>query len=160
MSNLTGTQIQNTYGGVINIGPSGASTSFQSLTDGLGNTLPLEISTTGINFTGTVSGLTPLTKILEVTVADLVLVGSDTEIQINFASPFPSANYSIFFNFSLDPTNIGSYNEFWYAQGAPSYPVYYTNKTANGFKIVIPSTDLTFYSNFLGYVNCATLGEN
>lgn len=160
MSNLTGTQIQNTYGGVINIGPSGASASFQSLTDGLGNTLPLEISTTGVNFTGTVSGLTPLTKILEVTIADLVLVGSDTEIQINFASPFPSANYSIFFNFSVNPNNIGSGSEYWWSEGGGIYLLYYTNKTANGFKIVIPNQDLTFYSNFLGYVNCSTLGEN
>jgi hypothetical protein len=160
MSNLTGETIKDTYGGVINIGPSGASASFQSLTDGLGNTLPLEISTNGVNFTGTVSGLTPLMKNLEVTIADIVLVGIDTEIQINFASPFPSANYSIFFNFSLDPNNIGSGNEYWFSEGGPTYLLFYTNKTANGFKIVIPNQDLTFYSNFLGYVNCATLGEN
>lgn len=160
MSNLTGETIKDTYGGVINIGPSGASASFQSLTDGLGNTLPLEISTTGVNFTGTVSGLTPLMKNLEVTIADIVLAGIDTEIQINFASPFPSANYSIFFNFSLDPNNIGSGNEYWLSEGGGFFLLFYTNKTANGFKIVIPNQDLTSYSNFLGYVNCATLGEN
>ena len=65
MSNLTGTQIQNTYGGVINIGPSGATGSLQPLTDGFGTTLPIEISTTGVNFTGTVTGVNPPLAILD-----------------------------------------------------------------------------------------------
>jgi hypothetical protein len=160
MSNLTNESIKDTYGGVINIGPSGASASLQSLTDGFGNTLPMEFSTSGVNFTGSVTGLSPQAKTIEVTGADLVLVGSDTQITIAFATPFSLATYSISFNFSVDPNNIGSGQEFWYSEGGVSYPLFYTNKTVNGFDIVIPQIDLTYATNFLGYVTCSALGEN
>jgi hypothetical protein len=56
MSNLTGTQICNTYGGVLNIGAAGLTGSLAPVTDGLGNVLPFEVSNTTINFTGTVTG--------------------------------------------------------------------------------------------------------
>lgn len=65
MSNLTGTKIKDTYPGLIKTfdsGPLGATAS--PLTDGLGNELPLQLSTTNVNFIGnvdftgaTVSGL-------------------------------------------------------------------------------------------------------
>lgn len=56
MSNLTGVTIENSYGGLINIGPSGADATFRNLTDGFGNTLPIQVSTSGICFTGTTCG--------------------------------------------------------------------------------------------------------
>ena len=56
MSNLTGTTICATYGGVLNIGPAGLTGSLAPVTDGLGNVLPFEVSNTTINFTGNVTG--------------------------------------------------------------------------------------------------------
>jgi len=55
--NLTNTRIQNTYGGLLNIGSQGL-TGSQPISDGFGNVLPIEVSDTNVNFTGTVSGLT------------------------------------------------------------------------------------------------------
>lgn len=55
--NLTGQQIKNTYPGVINIGATGLTGSLQTLTDGLGHPLPMQVSNTTVNFTGTVTGI-------------------------------------------------------------------------------------------------------
>lgn len=55
---LTGQQIDLTYDGLIktqNNDPIDGT--LRALTDGLGNDLPVEVSTTGVNFTGTVTGI-------------------------------------------------------------------------------------------------------
>jgi len=59
---LTNTRIQNTYGGVMNVGATGFNENFQRITDGFGNPMPLEASTSGVNFTGNiyVNGVTGL----------------------------------------------------------------------------------------------------
>jgi hypothetical protein len=57
MSNLTNTSIQDTYGGILNIGAAGLTGALQQVTDGFGNPLPFEVNSTEIAFTGTVSGL-------------------------------------------------------------------------------------------------------
>ena len=54
--NLAGDQIKDTYGALLNIGASGALSTLQPVTDGFGNVLPFEVSTTTFNFTGTVTG--------------------------------------------------------------------------------------------------------
>lgn len=156
MSNLTGTQIQNTYGGVINIGPSGATGSLQTLTDGLGTNLPLQISTSGVNFTGSVSGTN--IKNLEVTAADITYDGYNSNVNVVFATPMPSTSYTIFFTYSLAPNDILTIEGIW---GSGSYPInlYYYNKTNSGFSVVFPGVDLTPYPQFLGYVNCSLIQE-
>lgn len=162
MSNLTNTQIQNTYGGVINIGPSGASASLEILTDGLGNALPLEISTSGVNFTGFVTGVsqTSYIKNLEVTFADITYDGTNSNADVVFADPMPTTSYSIFFTWAIDPNDIGSSKEFWYC-GSELQPVYYINKTDSGFTIVWPGQDYTgdYYNQFLGYATCSLIQE-
>lgn len=55
--NLTGQQIKDTYEGVLNIGATGLTGSLQTITDGLGNPLPMQVSSTTVNFTGTVTGI-------------------------------------------------------------------------------------------------------
>lgn len=59
---LTNTRIQNTYGGVMNVGATGFTGNFQQITDGFGTPMPMEASTSGINFTGNVyvNGVTGL----------------------------------------------------------------------------------------------------
>jgi len=58
MSNLTNTKIKDTYGGVLNIGPAGASGSnLVQVTDGFGNPIPMEVSSTTIAFTGMITGI-------------------------------------------------------------------------------------------------------
>lgn len=54
--NLAGDQIKDTYGALLNIGASGALSTLQPVTDGFGNVLPFELSTTTFNFTGNVTG--------------------------------------------------------------------------------------------------------
>jgi len=54
--NLTGDQIKNTYGAILNIGAGGVTQNLQPVTDGFGTVLPLEVSATEIKFTGTVIG--------------------------------------------------------------------------------------------------------
>ena len=54
--NLSGDQIKNSYGALLNIGASGATGTLQPVTDGFGNVLPFEVSTTTFNFTGIVTG--------------------------------------------------------------------------------------------------------
>jgi len=156
MSNLTNTQIQNTYGGVINIGPSGATGSLQTLTDGFGTNLPLQISTSGVNFTGSVSGLN--IKNLQFTIADLILVGNDTIINVSFATPMPSTSYTIFFTYSLAPNDIGTVDGLWVC-GSYVHNVYYNNRTNSGFNIIFSGVDLTGYPQFLGYVTCSLIQE-
>jgi len=156
MSNLTGTQIQNTYGGVINIGPSGATGSLQTLSDGFGTNLPLQISTSGVNFTGSVSGTN--IKNLQVTAADITYDGTDSYITVVFATPMPSTSYTIFFTYSLAPNDIGSNNEFWNCGSFPIY-LYYNNQTNAGFDVIFPGVDVTPYPQFLGYVNCSLIQE-
>lgn len=59
---LTNTRIQNTYGGVMNVGATGFTGDFQQITDGFGTPMPMEASTSGINFIGNiyVNGVTGL----------------------------------------------------------------------------------------------------
>lgn len=60
MSNLNGIQIKESYGGVLNVGPSGATGStLRQVTDGFGNNLPIQVSDTEVVFTGDVSGVNP-----------------------------------------------------------------------------------------------------
>ena len=55
---LTNEQIDQTYPGLIKMNDNVAVTAvLKPLSDGVGNNLPIEISTTGVNFTGTVSGI-------------------------------------------------------------------------------------------------------
>ena len=54
--NLQGQQIKETYGGVLNIGSAGLSGSLTPITDGEGNVLPIEVSSTTVNFTGNITG--------------------------------------------------------------------------------------------------------
>ena len=56
---FTNTRIQNTYGGILNVGAQGVTGSVLiPVTDGFGTILPFEISETTINFTGNVTGIT------------------------------------------------------------------------------------------------------
>ena len=54
--NLTGSQIKDTYEGVLNIGATGLTGALQEITDGLGNLLNIQVSDTTINFSGIVTG--------------------------------------------------------------------------------------------------------
>ena len=55
--NLTGQQIKDTYEGLLNIGATGLTGALQTITDGLGNPLPMQVSSTTVNFTGCVTGI-------------------------------------------------------------------------------------------------------
>ena len=55
--NLTGQQIKDTYEGLLNIGATGLTGTLQTITDGLGNPLPMQVSETTVNFTGIVTGI-------------------------------------------------------------------------------------------------------
>ena len=55
--NLTGQQIKDTYEGLLNIGATGLTGALQTITDGLGNPLPMQVSNTTVNFTGIVTGI-------------------------------------------------------------------------------------------------------
>ena len=55
--NLTGSQIKDTYEGLLNIGATGLTGALQTITDGLGNPLPMQVSNTTVNFTGIVTGI-------------------------------------------------------------------------------------------------------
>jgi hypothetical protein len=58
MASLSGTSINTTYPGLIKTTDNAAITgTLKALEDGAGNTLPIEVSSTGVNFTGTVTGL-------------------------------------------------------------------------------------------------------
>ena len=58
MSTLNGKQINNTYNGLIKTSDEGAiDGTLKNLQDGEGNNLPLQVSNTGVNFTGTVTGI-------------------------------------------------------------------------------------------------------
>lgn len=57
-TSLIGLLPQNTYSGLIKVGNNTAlNTTLKTLSDGAGNDLPMQASTTAINFTGTVSGV-------------------------------------------------------------------------------------------------------
>jgi hypothetical protein len=57
-TSLSGLLPQDTYQGLIKVGDNTAITStLKTLSDGAGNNLPMQASSTGINFTGTTSGL-------------------------------------------------------------------------------------------------------
>ena len=58
-TSLSGLLPQDTYQGLIKVGDNTAITStLKTLSDGAGNNLPMQASSTGINFTGTTTGLT------------------------------------------------------------------------------------------------------
>jgi len=58
MSTLTGQPIKDTYQGLIKTTDNAAiDGTLKALTDGEGNPLPIEVSATGVNFTGDVTGL-------------------------------------------------------------------------------------------------------
>lgn len=59
--NLSGESIKDTYGGILNIGAAGLTGALTTITDGFGNPLPMQVSNTGVNFTGTVSGISGTT---------------------------------------------------------------------------------------------------
>lgn len=83
--NLTNTRIQNTYGGLLNIGSLGL-TGSQPITDGFGNELPIEVSETNVNFTGTVSGLVPVSYLgafYDTTDQAIAVVNTPQVININ-----------------------------------------------------------------------------
>ena len=65
MADLTGKRIQNTYGGILNVGSQGlsgvAGDTLQTVTDGFGNPMPFQVSDTTVNFTGNVTGIPGLT---------------------------------------------------------------------------------------------------
>ncbi len=82
MGNLTGQQIKDSYDGLINtknLLPIDGT--LRALTDGLGNDLPLRISTTNVDFTGTVTGDNNTTYDLtageNLPDAKIILTGSD-----------------------------------------------------------------------------------
>jgi len=57
-TSLTGLTPSTTYDALIKIGDnSNLTASLKTLSDGLGNDLPMQVSTTGVNFTGTVGGI-------------------------------------------------------------------------------------------------------
>ena len=59
MSSLINTKIQDTYTGLIKTADNAPITAtLKNLEDGNGGVLPIQVSTTGVNFTGTVSGIT------------------------------------------------------------------------------------------------------
>jgi len=58
MASLSGNQIDTTFQSLVKIGDNDVATStLKDLTDGVGNVLPIQVSTSAINFTGTVTGL-------------------------------------------------------------------------------------------------------
>ena len=58
MASLSGNSINTTYESLVKFTDNAAVTgTLKALTDGAGNTLPLEVSSTGVNFTGTVTGI-------------------------------------------------------------------------------------------------------
>ena len=58
MGDLTNKQISATYDGLIKTSDEQPiDGNPKTLQDGVGNNLPIEVSTTGVNFTGTVSGI-------------------------------------------------------------------------------------------------------
>jgi hypothetical protein len=58
MSSLQNLQINDTFPGLIKTNDEAAITgTLKTLQDGAGNNLPIEVSTTGVNFTGTVTGI-------------------------------------------------------------------------------------------------------
>ena len=58
MGDLTNKQISQTYDALIQTGTDNPiDGTLRPLQDGLGNELPIEVSTTGVNFTGTVTGI-------------------------------------------------------------------------------------------------------
>jgi hypothetical protein len=60
--NLSGQSIKDTYGGILNIGATGLTGSLKTITDGFGNPLPMQVSETGVNFTGDVTGISPAVR--------------------------------------------------------------------------------------------------
>ena len=57
MGNLTGQRIDQTYDGLIHTSTEGpVGQNLVTLQDGLGNDLPVQVSTTDVNFTGNVTG--------------------------------------------------------------------------------------------------------
>lgn len=82
MATLNGQQIDTTYPGLLKTNDEAAVTgTLKGLEDGVGTTLPIEISTTGVNFTGTVTGDNNTTYDLasaqNASDVDVTLTGSD-----------------------------------------------------------------------------------
>lgn len=82
MASLTGQQIDLTYGGLLKTDDNGAiGATLKTLTDGLGNAAPMQLSTSAVNFTGTVTGDNNTTYdlgvIQDASNAEIQLTGSD-----------------------------------------------------------------------------------
>ena len=79
MGDLTNKQISQTYDALIQTGTDNPiDGTLRPLQDGLGNELPIEVSTTGVNFTGTVTGIPASTD----TTYDLGAAGAAGNINI------------------------------------------------------------------------------
>jgi len=156
MSNLTGSTISDTYGGVINIGPSGATGSLQSLTDGFGTTLPIQISTGEVNFTGTVSGL-PSYYLSAYDTTDQTNAGATAANIITYNTTDFSSGISIVSNSQITISNSGKYNIQFSAQfqkssgGEDTVDIWFKK---NGSNVADSNTRLTLSGN-PGYIVAA-----
>lgn len=81
MASLTNQQIDQTYDGLLKLVDNDAATgTLKDVTDGLGNVVPLQISTTDINFTGNVTGITNIGGIIDIgNVSDFVVADSNAQ---------------------------------------------------------------------------------
>jgi len=176
MSNLTGSTISDTYGGVINIGPSGATGSLQSLTDGFGTTLPIQVSTTEINFTGTVTGISgtsgtsgisgssgtsgsssPSYYLSAYDTTDQTNAGATAANIITYNTTDFSSGISIVSNSQITISNTGKYNiqfsaQFQKSSGGDNTVDIWLKK--NGSNVANSNTRLTLAGN-PGYVVAA-----
>jgi hypothetical protein len=93
-TSLSGLLPQDTYQGLIKVGDNTAITStLKTLSDGAGNNLPMQASSTGINFTGTTSGL---------------VSGVSGAIQFSNGSAFASDAANLFWDDANNRLGIGT----------------------------------------------------
>jgi hypothetical protein len=93
-TSLSGLLPQDTYQGLIKVGDNTAITStLKTLSDGAGNNLPMQASSTGINFTGTTSGL---------------VSGVSGAIQFSNGSAFASDAANLFWDDTNNRLGIGT----------------------------------------------------
>jgi len=100
-TSLVGLLPQNTYVGLIKVGNNTAlNATLKTLSDGAGNDLPMQASTTAINFTGTTTGLTS---------------GVAGSIQFSDGSAFASDAANLFWDDTNNRLGVGT--------NAPAYPL-------------------------------------
>jgi len=113
-TSLTGLTPATTYDALIKVGDNGPiDGTLKTLSDGLGNNLPMQASSTGINFTGTTSGL-----VSGVSGAIQFSNGSafasdaanffwdDTNNRLGIGTNAPSCKFMVFDNTAGDPTSL------------------------------------------------------